>query len=169
MMSVMRWLASWARQCGRRRTPPLVNISFWPGSTKANGSSTSERLGRGSVDDSERHYFGSSPVCQECRHRIGHRHLTCMAFPRRIPIDIWNARHDHRTPYLGDHGVRFAPMTEEDRCRERQLLEVASARYRQMTDEMRRQRGLPPLDWEALRSAERSGVTEPEPANTAVS
>ena len=112
----------------------------------------SARLGRGSVDDSERHYFGSSPICQGCRHRIGHRHLTCAAFPERIPLEIWNACHDHRTPCPGDHGLRFEPMTDEDRVRERRLLEQAAERYRQMTDEMRRQRGLPPIDWDAPRS-----------------
>jgi hypothetical protein len=118
------------------------------------------RLGRGSVDDSERHYFGTSPICQDCRHRIGHRHLSCDAFPDRIPLDIWNARHDHRTPYPGDHGIRFAPMTDEDRCREQQLIDDAIARSHRRTDEMRRLRGLPPIDWDAERSAAREVARE---------
>ena len=121
----------------------------------------SARLGRGSVDDSERHYFGSSPVCQDCRHRIGHRHLSCAAFPDRIPLDIWNARHDHRTPYPGDRGIRFAPMTDEDPACERHLLELSADRGRLMTDEMRRQRGLPPMDWDAERASARVGAREP--------
>ena len=124
------------------------------------GSSTSERIRIGGVDDSDRHYVGTSLVCGPCRHRIGYRRLSCTAFPDRIPLDIWNARHDHRTSYPGDHGIRFEPMTEEDRARERRLLQEAADRYRRMTDEMRHQRGLPPIDWEAERSANRDVARE---------
>lgn len=144
--------------------PLLGSSSSSRGSTKADGSTTNVRLGIGSVDCSERHYFGSSPICQDCRHRIGHHHLSCAAFPERIPLDFWHARHDHRTPYPGDHGIRFTPMTEEDRCRERHLLHEASVRYRQLTDEMRRRHGLPPMDWDAEAQAIRAGARELETA-----
>lgn len=35
---------------------------------------------------------------------------TCTAFPKGIPKAIDEGRHDHREPYKGDHGVRFAPL-----------------------------------------------------------
>jgi hypothetical protein len=124
----------------------------------------SVRLGRGSIDDSERHYFGSSPVCEDCRHRIGHHHLSCDAFPDRIPREIWNGRHDHRTPFLGDNGIRFAPMSAADKERARVVRDELIARYRQMTDDMRRQRGLPPIDWDAERSVILKKAREQESA-----
>jgi hypothetical protein len=109
----------------------------------------SARLGIGSVDDSERYYVGTSPVCESCRHRIGHRHLSCDAFPDRIPRDIWNNRHDHRTPFPGDHGIQFAPMSDDDRRRDRRIRDEIIARSRRRTDEMRARHGLPPIDWQA--------------------
>ena len=109
----------------------------------------SERLGIGSVDDSERYYVGTSPVCEGCRHRIAHSRLCCAAFPERIPRDIWNGRNDHRSPYPGDRGIRFAPMTDDDRRRDREIRDEIVARSRLRTDEMRARRGLPPIDWQA--------------------
>jgi hypothetical protein len=60
-----------------------------------------------------------SPTCRTCRHRHWdvrnwRVHATCDAFPEGIPIEIWNGQHPHRTPFTGDHGIRFEPMTEED-------------------------------------------------------
>ncbi len=75
----------------------------------------------GVIDDSELHYVGSSPVCEGCRHRVGFGRLSCAAFPERIPIEIWNGRHDHRAPYLGDRGIQYEPMTPEDHERKRQI------------------------------------------------
>ena len=72
---------------------------------------------RAACDDTELRYFGSSPICQECRHQIGFRDLMCAAFPDRIPRTIWNGEHDHRAPVPGNQGIQFAPMTAEDRAR----------------------------------------------------
>lgn len=38
--------------------------------------------------------------------------LTCDAFPGGIPVEIWQNRHDHRRPYAGDNGLRWAPAAE---------------------------------------------------------
>jgi hypothetical protein len=86
------------------------------------------------IDDSERHYYGSSPVCRECRHRVGYDEFACAAFPDRIPLVIWNGERDHSTPYPGDHGIRFEPKTDEDRERERKLAEEAVEYIRRLTE-----------------------------------
>ena len=85
--------------------------------------------------------------CVDCRHyhRIprGERHdqpRTCDAFPDGIPEPILYSRHDHREPYPGDHGIRFTPMTETDRERERELAREAAERYRRLTEEMQARR-----------------------------
>jgi hypothetical protein len=89
----------------------------------------SGRIRRPAFDDSEFRYIGSSPVCEDCRHRVGYSHLTCAAFPDRIPEAIWNGQHDHRTPYPNDGGIQYAPMTTEDRERKRQIEDENEAWY----------------------------------------
>ena len=50
--------------------------------------------------------------CVWCRHRsAGGRH--CRAFPKGIPEAIIKNRHDHRSPFNGDYGVRFEPEVFE--------------------------------------------------------
>lgn len=53
-----------------------------------------------------------SAVCTFCAHFRPREGRTCDAFPKRdtIPLAIWLGEHDHRTPFPGDHGIRFAPV-----------------------------------------------------------
>lgn len=52
--------------------------------------------------------------CAYCRHfrREDRTGNFCTAFPDPpgIPQAIIRNEHDHREPYPGDHGVRFAPL-----------------------------------------------------------
>jgi hypothetical protein len=48
------------------------------------------------------------PICQGCSWR--HDNRTCVAFPRGIPPQILLSLADHRQPFLGDHGIRFAAV-----------------------------------------------------------
>src|SRR5262249_52071616 len=95
---------------------------------------------RAASDDTIYRYIGSSPVCEECRNRIGYPFLACAAFPDRIPEEIWNGERDHDTPYHGDNGIRFEPMTEADRERKRQLATEAAERIEQLSERVRAQR-----------------------------
>ena len=54
-------------------------------------------------------------LCARCRHldRARKGAPTCAAFPSGIPMMILTNRHDHRKPYPGDHGIRFAPLPGE--------------------------------------------------------
>ena len=67
-----------------------------------------ERFGENGflLDDRSSESF-LSPVCTFCRHleMSGQKH--CRAFPEEIPSAIWNGENDHRSPYPGDHGIRF--------------------------------------------------------------
>jgi hypothetical protein len=60
--------------------------------------------------------IGPAPMCMRCRHldRDNDEALTCDAFPKGIPRAIYMNEHDHRQPYPGDHGIRFAPIDGAD-------------------------------------------------------
>jgi hypothetical protein len=67
------------------------------------------------IDDSELYVPPGSAVCDLCRHRwFPFRERRCAAFSDGIPMPIWRAHHDHRTPYPGDRGVRWEPLRRED-------------------------------------------------------
>jgi hypothetical protein len=54
-----------------------------------------------------------SRVCSVCRHLRSASARECDAFPDGIPDPIWTGRHDHRSPYPGDHGIQFAVVEQE--------------------------------------------------------
>lgn len=56
--------------------------------------------------------FAFSPVCMKCAHwsivpGIPFPKFHCAGFGEHIPDEIWSGKHGHKTPYEGDHGVRF--------------------------------------------------------------
>lgn len=64
------------------------------------------------IDGGDSFRAAYSTVCTFCKHY--HRGtFTCVAFSARIPDEIWNGNHDHRTAYAGDGGVRFEPLQAE--------------------------------------------------------
>lgn len=53
-----------------------------------------------------------APMCTRCRHLRDRDTRRCAAYPDRIPAAIWDGRHNHRTPYPGDHGIQFEPREQ---------------------------------------------------------
>ena len=57
----------------------------------------------------------NTPQCFECVHldrSASFNPIRCPAFPDGVPVPIQMNKHDHRKPYLGDHGIRFEPIAE---------------------------------------------------------
>ena len=51
-------------------------------------------------------------VCVLCNHLDRRalreqKRLVCPAFPNGVPREIREGYHEHRTPFPGDHGIRF--------------------------------------------------------------
>ena len=62
------------------------------------------------IEDSNPNKFSDAVVilkipCSSCKHY--NKDLTCKAFPDRIPIEILDGEHDHRTPFDGDGGIQY--------------------------------------------------------------
>jgi len=54
-----------------------------------------------------------SPNCIRCKHyHDDGEPVTCEAFPKRIPDEIWLYGNKHIEPFPGDNGIRFEPLTE---------------------------------------------------------
>lgn len=41
--------------------------------------------------------------------RLAELTMTCEAYPKGIPAPILDDTFDHRSPFAGDHGLRFKP------------------------------------------------------------
>jgi hypothetical protein len=52
------------------------------------------------------------PQCSACFHLAMAPEHTCKAFPEGIPDEIWSNEVDHRKPFEGDNGVRWAPFAK---------------------------------------------------------
>lgn len=64
------------------------------------------------IDDSELDDIIYSPTCATCAHfiRDGMNKKACKAYPKGIPIKIWDGSNDHTKPYKGDGGIRYEPV-----------------------------------------------------------
>lgn len=61
------------------------------------------------LDDSSVNMPFLSPICSDCIHWQTKLIRGCKAFPtlNGIPKEIWKGKHDHSTPFPGDHGIMF--------------------------------------------------------------
>lgn len=54
------------------------------------------------------------PLCLNCAHLDrASRRMVCTAFPSGIPRPILVNEHDHRKPYPGDNGIRYAAVVNK--------------------------------------------------------
>jgi hypothetical protein len=68
-----------------------------------------------------------SPVCARCEHLEWSMARRCTAFPDGIPLPIWLGEHSHRSPYPGDGGIQFTPITSRRLDHERRRLGLTPA------------------------------------------
>lgn len=64
------------------------------------------------LDDSVLDETAYSPVCSYCARLLDIVARRCEAF-ERIPDEIWEGQHSHRTPYPGDGGKLFVHWKEK--------------------------------------------------------
>jgi len=43
---------------------------------------------------------------------------SCIAFPDGIPDKIWTGKVDHTKPYPDDGGIKFEPITDDDKAKQ---------------------------------------------------
>lgn len=54
-----------------------------------------------------------SPACSTCKHFIDFSNPPrCKAFPGGIPSEILDGDDDHTTPFRGDNGIQYEPITQ---------------------------------------------------------
>lgn len=62
--------------------------------------------------------IGPRPICYSCRWLnsilLEGGRMKCTAFPAGIPLPILRNEADHRKPYSGDSGIRFAQVIGDD-------------------------------------------------------
>lgn len=53
-----------------------------------------------------------SDICWDCKNFNGDDPAAriCSAFPKGIPLPIWNGENDHTKNYPGDNGILFTPI-----------------------------------------------------------
>lgn len=68
------------------------------------------------------------PICMVCLHyRPDAPGYACAAFPEGIPLLIIDNTVDHRRPYPGDNGVRFAPHHPGDQDYAEEIMQQVAA------------------------------------------
>ena len=78
-----------------------------------------------------------SPICHYCRHRSWDHRDSCSAFSDQIPLQIWNGEHDHRSPYPGDHGIRYERMSPgEEQAFDEYVADAAARTREQLTRQL---------------------------------
>jgi len=71
--------------------------------------------------DREKETAVLSDVCSVCKHWDSTLARTCAAFPKGIPLEIWNGENDHAQEFPGDNGIRFEPFVPTANARAGEL------------------------------------------------